>query len=353
MAALQMIPFDEKARWDGLVKSFADYDVYYLWEYVSAFRHAGDGTPFLMDYRGARMRLCYPVFKSDIAKSRAFSGLLEKGRCYDLATPYGYGGPLAERASAHEMAHFFALLKDYCNQNGIVSQFIRFHPLLGNAALFAGHGDLRCAKRTVFVDLTDRAAIFANLEARCRGAIKKAQQSGVQICIDNSESAQKAFARLYSETMRRRGATAYYFFSNEFFDDFFRSMAGFYNLFCAFSAGEIISAAIILHGNKRMHYHLSGSDGVSRQFSPNSLLLYTAACWGADNGYEKFHLGGGVEADDSLFLFKKSFNKKGQLNFYIGRNIFSSESFDALVRLRADADPGFNPDNSYLIQYRA
>ena len=60
-----------------------------------------------------------------------------------------------------------------------------------------------------------------------------------------------------------------------------------------------------------------------------------------------------MEADDSLFLFKKSFNKKGQLNFYIGRNIFSSESFDALVRLRADADPGFNPDNSYLIQYRA
>lgn len=353
MAGLEIIPFDEKERWDGIVQSFADYDVYYLQEYVSAFRHAGDGVPFLIYYQGEPMRLCYPVFKSDIAASGAFAGLLEKGRYYDLATPYGYGGPLAEHENAEDIKHFFALLQDYCNQKGIVAQFLRFHPLLGNAALFAGHCDLRNAKRTVWVDATDCAAIWTKLEPRCRGAIQRAQQSDVQIRIDNSEAAQTAFVRLYYATMRRRGAAAYYFFDSRFFEDFFENMAGFYNLFCAYSAGGMISAAIMLCCNKKMHYHLSGSDGVGRRFSPNSLLLYTAACWGADNGFKKFHLGGGVEADDSLFLFKRSFNKKGQLDFYIGRNVFDNESFNKLVRLRTESDPHFDPDNPYLIQYRA
>lgn len=353
MGALQIVSFIEKARWNGIVKSFSDYDVYYLHEYVSAFRHAGDGAPFLIYYNGDRMRLCYPVLCGDIAKSSGFAGLLEKGRCYDIATPYGYGGPLAERYSENEMCRFFALLKAYCNENGIVSQFIRFHPLLGNEAFFAGHCELRSVKRTVFVDTADRDTVYAKLEPRCRGAIKKAGQSRIQICIDNSDEAKAAFVRLYLETMRQRQAAAYYFFNDDFFNDFFLNMAGCCNLFCAVSEGKIISAAVILCCNRNMHYHLSGSDGAFRRLSPNNLLLYTAACWGADNGYKKFHLGGGVEADDSLFLFKKAFNKKGQLDFYVGRSIFSREKFDRLVKLRADSDPDFNPQNGYMIQYRA
>ncbi|WMJ83314.1 GNAT family N-acetyltransferase [Oscillospiraceae bacterium LTW-04] len=353
MEALQIISFTEKARWNGIVKSFSNYDVYYLHEYVSAFRYAGDGNPYLIYYSGDRMRLCYTVLHCDIAKSYTFEGILEKGCYYDIATPYGYGGPLVTHYSQKEMRRFFALFKAYCNENGIISQFIRFHPLLGNEVLFADYCELCSIKKTVFVDIADRETVYANLESRCRGAIQKARKTGIQIKIDNSDEAKATFIRLYSETMQRLGAASYYFFNGEFFDDFFLNMAGYYNLFCAMLEGQIVSAAIILCCNLNIHYHLSGSDEAFQRFSPNNLLLYTAACWGADNGYKKFHLGGGVEADDSLFLFKKSFNKEGQLDFYIGRSIFSDEKLRSLVKLRVDCDPDFDPQNGYMIQYRA
>ncbi|HWP50919.1 MAG TPA: GNAT family N-acetyltransferase [Clostridia bacterium] len=353
MDALQIVSFSEKDRWNGIVKSFADHDVYYMHEYMSAFRHTGDGSPCLIYYSGDPMRLCYVVLSSDIAESPRFTGVLEKGRYHDFATPYGYGGPLVSHYSSDEMSYFFALLKDYCNQNGIVSQFIRFHPLLENQAFFADHCELRSIKKTVVIDATNSATIYANMEPRCRGAIQKAKQRDIQINIDNSDQAKVEFIRLYLETMQRHHAAAYYFFNNAFFDDFFSNMEGSYNLFCAMSNKKIISAAIILCCNGNMHYHLSGSDEAFRQFSPNNLLLYTAACWGVDNGYHKFHLGGGVEVDDSLFLFKRSFNKKGTLNFYIGRSIFNQENFRQMVNLRTGSDPDFDPNNDYMIQYRA
>lgn len=352
MEALQIISFNDKV-WNSIVKSFPDYDVYYLQEYVSAFRHAGDGKPFLIYYSGDKMRLCYPMFKSDISQSSAFSGRLEKGRYYDIATPYGYGGPLVKRYSESEMRSFFSMLKTHANEYGVVSQFIRFHPLLGNEKYFAACCDVRRIKKTVFVDTADQETVLANMESRCRGAIQKAKQSGIEIHIDNSDYAKAEFVRLYLDTMNRLGTTPYYFFNNDFFNDLFLSMAGQYNLFCAVLDGKIISAAVILLCNQNMHYHLSGWDGAFHQFSPNNLLLYAAASWGAENGYKKFHLGGGVEEDDNLFLFKKSFNKNGQRDYYIGRTIFCETQFRSLVKMRADFDPDFDLDNNYMIQYRA
>lgn len=351
MEVLQIISLNDKV-WNSIVKSFPDYDVYYLQEYVSAFRHAGDGNPYLIYYSGDKMRLCYPVFKSDISQSSEFAKVLEKGRYYDIATPYGYGGPLVRRYSESEMRSFFSMLKTHADEYGVISQFIRFHPLFGNEKFFANYCDLRRIKKTVFIDTADQETVLANLESRCRGAIQKARQSGIKVRIDNSDHAKAEFVRLYLETMNRLGTMPYYFFNDDFFNDLFLNMAGQYNLFCAVLDEKIISAAVILNCNQNMHYHLSGWDGAFYQFSPNNLLLYTAASWGAENGYKKFHLGGGIEEDDSLFQFKKSFNKNGQLDYYVGCSIFDEKTFHSLVKLRTDLDPDFNPDNNCMIQYR-
>ncbi|MBW7572354.1 GNAT family N-acetyltransferase [Caproiciproducens faecalis] len=353
MGNLQIIPFEERENWDAVVRSFARFDVYYLSGYVSAFRFAKDGAPFLLYYRGEGMRLCYVVQQRDIAESPAYSGILERGRCFDWSTPYGYGGPLTEGFSERGIGDFFALLSDYCRSNRIVSQFIRFHPLLENYRVFEGKCELYNIRHTVYMNTKDKAVIDANLESRCRGAIHKAMKNHVQIENSRSEEAQKTFIRMYYETMQRRSAADYYYFSEEFFDDFFAKLADCYRIFYAVLNEEIICSAIIMYCNGSMHYHLSAARKEYFALSPNSLLLYTAACWGAENGCSKFHLGGGVGAQDSLFLFKRSFHKKGLADFYIGRNIFCEEVYRELLKLRAASDPGFCPDNDRLIQYRA
>ncbi len=352
MGKLQIISFYNKTQWNRIVKSFEKYDVYYLNEYVSAFRYTNDGDPLLIYYSGEIMRLCYTVQQSDIAESSKFSGALEQKKYYDWSTPYGYGGPITENFDEQEMKDFFCLLYDYCESNNIVSQFIRFHPLLQNHKDFEQFCDLQKLKQTVFIDTVDKDTINNNLEARNRGSIKKAQKNNIEIKIDQSKETKEIFIKLYSDTMLRKNASGYYFFDNNFFNDFFTNMDGYYKIFCAIYQDKIICSAIIMHCNGNMHYHLGASQKEYNNLAPNNLLLYTAACMGSENGYKKFHLGGGVDIDDSLLMFKKSFNKNGLLDFYIGRCIFCKETYQKLLKIRAALNPNFNTDNNYLIQYR-
>lgn len=352
MGKLSIIPFCDREAWNAVVQSFARYDVYYINEYVSAFRYANDGLPLLLYYCGDSMRLCYAVQQRDITEDERFRGILEPGRYSDWATPYGYGGPLTDRFSQPDLTELFRLLFEYCRSNHIVSQFIRFHPLLQNQKGFEDFCAPYRLKQTVFMDTSGRQIIDANLEVRNRNAIKKAEKNAVTIISGGGKEAQTEFVALYRETMERKNAADYYRFDDVFFKDFFEKMAGHFSLYRAVLAGKTISAAIILRCNGSIHYHLSASDWACRTYAPNNLLLYTAACRGAEDGYTRFHLGGGVDSEDSLLLFKKSFNRHGLIDFYIGRTIFCEEAYKELLELRAAADPKFQKENPFLIQYR-
>lgn len=353
MGRLELIAFEEMEKWNRIVKLFDRHDIYYLNEYVSAFRHTSDGKPLLVFYHGDRMRLCYVVQQSDVADAEAFSGRLKHGKYFDWSTPYGYGGPLTDGFDEQDMVDFFDRLTNFCTTNRIVSQFIRFHPLLQNQRLFEDYCDLRKLKNTVFIDISDKHLIYSNMDAKSRNMCKKAEKNGIEIIVDNSEEAKSAFVELYRSTMERNQASEYYYFNQQFFDDLFLSLAGNYSLFNARYEEQVISSAIIMHCNGNLHYHLSASQRDYMHLAPNNLLLYTAANWGADHGYTKFHLGGGVAVKDSLLSFKKSFNKQGLIDFYIGRNVFCKISYEELLGIRSTVDADFNPDNHHMIQYRA
>ena len=115
----------------------------------------------------------------------------------------------------------------------------------------------------------------------------------------------------------------------------------------------IVSCALIYEGGKYLHYHLSCSNSQYSKLGANNLLLYEVSKYGCKKGYEAFHLGGGVEAEDGLFIFKKSFNKSGLKDFYIGRNIFNKEKYNFLMNKRKELDFDFDLDTNYLIGYRS
>lgn len=353
MSKLEIITFNEKDKWNSIVKSFKQHDVYYLNEYVSAFRYTNDGEPLLVYYCGDKMRLCYIVQQSDIAECEKFSGVLKKDMYYDWSTPYGYGGPLTDNFDKRELNYFFNLLNIYCKSNNIITQFIRFHPLLQNQEIFMDFCDLRKLKNTIFIDNSDIDSIYTNMDSKNRNMVKKAQKNGIEIITSMSKEDKSTFIDIYKSTMKRNNASEYYYFCPMFFDDMFSNLEEHYTLFSAKFEEKIICSAIMLHCNSSMHYHLSASLHEYMHLAPNNLLLYTAACWGAKNGYTRFHLGGGVGIEDSLLSFKKSFNTKGLLDFYIGRNIFCEKVYKELLNIRIAANLDFNPNNSYLIQYRA
>ena len=125
-----------------------------------------------------------------------------------------------------------------------------------------------------------------------------------------------------------------------------------YRFFYAEYQGIPVSASIFLYNQHFMHYHLSGTLPEYRKLGAANLVLSEAAYWAAEHNIKKFHLGGGLGIEDSLFSFKKHFNRNGEIDFCIGRNIFDKSTFDELVKIREENDSDFNSSRPFLIKYR-
>ena len=121
-----MYSLGQAEHWDAIVRSFQNYDVYYLSGYVKAFQIHGDGEPLLFYYEGEQIRGINVVMKRDIARDIHFSGILPEGQYFDFATPYGYGGWLLEGEG--DPAPLFQIYNDWCRKHGIVSEVVLFHP---------------------------------------------------------------------------------------------------------------------------------------------------------------------------------------------------------------------------------
>lgn len=350
---MEVIDIEDKEKWNRVLQTFEQRDIYFTYEYNTALMRHGDGHPLLIYFEAQDVRTAYVMFQNDIAKSKAFQGRLEEGELYDWTAPYGYGGPLVEgRFTAGAAERFRAELNDYCNVHHIVSQFFRFHPLLGNYEPFAEICELRCLKKTVAIDVADRESIDRNMTRECRNRVRKAEKNDVQIFWDQGERLDD-FLRIYYMTMRFHQADEYYYFEREYFTYLIENMKDHLRFFYAQRHGEVISSAFFLYSDAYMHYHLGGTLAEGRKYAPFNLLLRSAAYWANSNGMRTLHLGGGIEAEDTLYRFKRNFCPQGVLDFYIGRAIFDQTAFDELVELRKKSDSSFCADTQFMIKYRA
>lgn len=339
-------------EWNSIVKSFKNWDIYYLYEYTESMARHGDGVQFLFYYYSDKARMCYPVHMKDIADFPAFGSELPNGKYYDLSTPYGYGGPLVEGDfDDSEQESFDNCYKEFCHEHNIITQFVRYHPLLQNQFTISHISEIAEIKKTIGIDTSDRDQIFNNMDSKNRNMIRKAEKAGVQIYHDNGEHLED-FIRIYELTMDRLDAKRYYYFEHEYYEYLISQMGQYTKFFYAVLDHRIISASIFFYNDHFMHYHLSGTLFDYRAYAPTNLLLYQAALWANDHGISQLHLGGGTGIVDSLFNFKKQFNKKGHLPFWIGRTIIDRDSYDFLLSIRKKTDPDFDINNEYYIQYR-
>ena len=289
---------------------------------------------------------------SDIADANCFNGFIEVGRYFDLETPYGYGGPLCDSiVSEDDQEQFLMEFRDYAIRQGIVSQFVRFHPLLMNHMSATHLFETRYLHDTIFIDTSSPELIMKNMDSKNRNMVRKATKSGVTIVRKDIGDYQD-FLPIYEETMNKDNADDYYYFEVEYFKAQ-RELRDNACIFYAMFEGKPIASAIMYYNDRFIHYHLAGTITEYRKYAPSNLLLYETACWASKKGIKKFHLGGGITKDDNLFSFKKQFNKKGRLPFVIGRTILNQNVYDELMQLRKQIDPSFDINNSRMIQYRA
>ena len=342
---IELINLTHFSEWDDVVKSFADWDVYYLCGYVKAFHIHGDGDPFLLYYEENGLRAIYVYMRRPTSLPRV----------YDSVTPYGYGGVLFEGdTSEGNLKAFWKAYESKMQEEHIVDNFVRYHPVLKNAAPMKTVSNVIDLGHTIAMDLTSPDVIWENIISKNRNMIRKAEKNGIEILHGKKLELFKDFRRIYNATMDKDNAEDYYYFSEEFYESIHNDLHDNYELFYAVLNGETIAMSIMLYGNKQMHYHLSGSMIEYRNLAPSNLLLYQAALWGCEHDFKTFHLGGGVgSGEDNLYKFKAAFNKMSNYQFSIGKQIFDQNKYEELVAIRRESDPYFDENSRYFPLYRA
>lgn len=341
---LKVYTLEESEKWDQIVTAFVNYDVYYLSGYVKAFKIHGDGEPLLFYYDNGEIRGINVVMKRDISLCKYFDDILPRNTYFDFSTPYGYGGWLIE-GKAEDNKSLFEEYENWCKNNNIVSEFVRFHPVLDNAQFSRNDYEVTDLGNTVCLDVSDPETIWANITSKNRNVIRKAEKSGVKIHISDKPEIYDKFTEIYNKTMQHDNADEYYYFPKEFYDSIREDLSDKAKVFYAEIEGNIIAASIIFIENGKLNYHLSGSVFEYRNFAPSNLLLYKAALYGCENACSTFHLGGGVgSGEDSLFKFKKSFYRCDDLKrFSIGKKIFNKEKYEELTEIRGEVERNFFP----------
>lgn len=342
---IKIIDMFHSMEWDETVKSFAEYDVYYLSGYVKAFQIHGDGDPQLLYYEADGLKAIYVYMK----RKTAIEGY------YDSVTPYGYGGALFDGdTSEQNLQAFWKAYVEKMKEEGIVDNFVRYHPVLANAVPMKQISTVIDLGKTIAFDLASPEVIWENIISKNRNMIRKAEKNGITIEHGKGMDLLDKFTEIYNATMDKDHAEEYYYFKRPFYESIDRDLQDNYEMFYAMYEGRPIAMSIMIFANGRLNYHLSGSDIEYRNLAPSNLLLYKAALWGYEQGCKTFHLGGGVgSGEDNLYKFKAAFNKNSDYQFSIGKEIFDQEKYDELVALRAKQDPDFNPESKFFPLYRS
>jgi len=295
----------DPAAWDAL-----ELDAYYRRPYVEAAALLDKGRPFLLEHDGAR-----------------FAGI-ERDEPRDVVTPYGYGGPTADG--------FWDAYEEWARERGVVTTFVRFHPLYGNQRGAPIHVDELAP--TVAWRLDPGRDLLAGLHFKHRNKVTKAENAGATVTQHDGLG---EFVPLYEDTMRRVNADDFYFFEPAYWE-----RLGELPLvrFDAGIDGEVVASALCLATPPWLHYHLSGTTDAGRTTGSSTLVLLEAARWAQANGYERFHLGGGLGGkEDSLHHFKARFDPEGLVPAAVGKAIHDEDAYRRLSGGSEVAFEGFFP----------
>lgn len=280
---IKIYTLEDYQKWEKIVCSFKKFDVYYLPGYVKSFELNGDGKAILLYFEKGDTRAINVILKRDIASCPTLKGKIKENEWFDFATPYGYGGWLVEGDDYQALKQEY---ESFAKHQHIVSEFVRFHPMLQNWIGLEEIYNETLLGKTIFMDTSSEENIWLNFTSQNRGKVRKAIKNGLEVFWCRDERILDSFIDIYRETMNKDSATDYYYFSKDFFKTIINELK--YNAmwFYAMKDDEIAAAAVFLFCNGQMHYHLSGSRRKYQSIAPVNLLLYEAALWASKNGYQ-------------------------------------------------------------------
>lgn len=322
-------------------------DVYFTPEYYSLYQNYGDGEARCFVFEQDGEVVLYPFLINPIT---SLGYKLDK-EYYDIQGAYGYNGIITSSEDADFIAAFWESFDAFCQENDIVAEFTRFHPLLNNHRLASPKMKTFFSRHTVALDLTDDDIWMHQISSKNRNMIRKAEKEGVTI-VEGDDY--EAFRRLYDETMTDLHAEDFYFFPKSYYDEYKQTFKGESMLCVAMLDGKAIAGSMFMFSDDYAHYHLSARDREYSRYAANNLILWYAIQKAKERGCKWFHFGGGTTGndDDSLLKFKKEFSKT-LCEFWIGKRVYNQAVYDQIVeQWKTNHPDSYEQNKVKLLGYR-
>lgn len=316
-------------------------DIYFTSQYYQLAEMMGNGIGKLFYYEDTHgNKGFYPFMLNRI-------NIIDEKEYFDIETAYGYGGPVIQCVDDIFYCKFESKFIEYCHQNGIVAEFIRFHPLIENQKTFKKNISTEKNRTTISINLHQELQNIwlGDLKSENRTRIRKAQKNGLYIEVSSDY---KTFKDIYEHTMEKVDARKEYIFN----DDYYLKLSNMKNSFLVnvLKNNKVIASGCFIWYGDYLHYHLGGSLTEYLNLGPNNLMMWEAIKYGKELGCKILHLGGGLtdEPQDNLFRFKKSFSKDCH-SFFIGKRVHNTEIYKKLIN---NWEKSNNEKANLFLQYR-
>lgn len=346
---MTLLSLEKRTEWDNyLLRIPADKrDVYYSPEYYSLYENNGDGKAFCLVFENDKGIALYPFLRNPISP---LGYKLDK-EYYDIQGAYGYNGLISSNLDAGFINAFWEEFDSFCDEEDIIAEFTRFHPVLNNHLIASPRMKTFYSRHTVILDLTDDDIWMHQISSKNRNMIRKAEKEGVSIV--NSDD-YETFRQLYNGTMTDLHAEDFYFFPPAYYEEFKQTLKDNSLLCLAILDGKVIAGSLFMYSDYYAHYHLSARNREYSRFAANNLILWYSIQKAKERGCKWFHLGGGTTSndDDSLLKFKREFSKQHG-DFWIGKRIHNQAVYDSVMAQWQEKYPeSYEANKVKLLGYR-
>lgn len=250
---------------------------------------------------------------------------------YDIEPFLGYAGPLVNTQNHDFINRSTNLYSEFCRENNIVAELIRFNPVAQNHKCFKECDFIKTvpAKQIVitdcFEDEAEQLKNFSSTSARYR--VNKGKKNCLFREVDKSGEL-NSFINLYTNSLITNDADSQWFFPADFFRRIQKTEC--FRIFGVFYENKLVSTALAVL-SKPSAYYLLAANSPAKVPGANEMLIVRINQIAASNEIPYFILGGGNSAspDDSLLRFKKKFTQR-TYTFYIGKMIHDEETYNQM-----------------------
>ncbi|WEA01213.1 GNAT family N-acetyltransferase [Mucilaginibacter sp. SJ] len=327
-----------KEEWISYVGNSAEYDFYHTWHYHS-LETAGD--PVLFIYEELDTFIGFPLLQRKIPGSD-YS---------DLTCVYGFSGPFSNKKideiDEELMENFKSAFNNFLVKEKYVSVFVRLHPFYKQQKLLEKFGGVHENGKTVVLDLSlpiDEQR--KKYRQSTMDAIKHAWKKGFRIEDETNTAGIKTFVEIYTENMKRVGASNYYLFNEKYFSEILNTSEYDARLLTVYYNDTAIASTIIVFTNGIIQAHLVGTRAEYLHHSPTKFLADSITQIGREKGMKYYNLGGGLGfKNDKLFDWKCAFSDF-HLDFKTWRYVANPEIYQKLLQdkgIEENAEVDFFP----------